>query len=466
VALLVLVLVTGGVATVRYDLADRWLDDAPAPRTPAAIPPPPGLDLPALSAPPRVADPLTTSNAGDPAAAAVRRALAGLLDDPDLGKHVVAAVSALGGGAPVLTHGSGQAIPASTTKLVTMSAALMALGPDATFETRVVNDGRDAISLVGGGDPYLASRPERSGEDPAYPHRADVVTLARATAAALQKAGRTRVRLGYDDTLFSGPAVNPHWPDDYIPDGVVSPITALWVDEGRPASGSGRVADPSLSAATVFAGALARAGIEVVGIPEPRPAKTGARVLASVSSAPLDQIVERVLGVSDNEAAEVLFRQVAVATDAAGSSEGARRGVRQVLETHGIALRGSVLYDGSGLSREDRIDPRLLIDVLRAAASSRNPELRPVLTGLPVAGFTGSLAYRFDAGDPRGRGRVRAKTGTLTGVSGLAGLANDLDGEVLVFVLFADKVALQDTLKAREALDDAAAALGACHCSR
>jgi D-alanyl-D-alanine carboxypeptidase/D-alanyl-D-alanine-endopeptidase (penicillin-binding protein 4) len=391
--------------------------------------------------------------------------LAPLLDDPDLGGHLVATVSALGGGPPVFAAGTGLAVPASTTKLVTATAALLALGPDATFETRVVAAGRGAITLVGGGDPYLAGRPARAADAPTYPLRADVTTLARDVAAALEEQGRTRVRVGYDDTLFSGPDVNPHWPDDYVPDGVVSPVTALWVDEGRPETGYGRVADPSLTAATVFAGALSRAGIEVVGVPEPAPAGRAARELASVSSAPLEQIVERVLEVSDNEAAEVLFRQVGLASGGPGSSAAARAAVRQVLDEHRIDLRGSVLYDGSGLSRENRIDPRLLVDVLRAAASGAAPDLRPVLTGLPVAGFTGSLALRFEDGDPRGRGRVRAKTGTLTGVSGLAGLANDLDGEVLVFVLLADKVALEDTLDARDALDGAAAALGACHCA-
>ncbi len=86
------------------------------------------------------------------------------------------------------------------------------------------------------------------------------------------------------------------------------------------------------------------------------------------------------------------------------------------------------------------------------------------MTGLPVAGFTGSLAYRFDKGPDAGRGRVRAKTGTLSGVHGLAGVTTDLDGNVLMFVLLADRVRLEDTLDARSTLDQMAAALGACHC--
>jgi D-alanyl-D-alanine carboxypeptidase/D-alanyl-D-alanine-endopeptidase (penicillin-binding protein 4) len=103
--------------------------------------------------------------------------------------------------------------------------------------------------------------------------------------------------------------------------------------------------------------------------------------------------------------------------------------------------------------------------VLAVAAEQDRPELRAALTGLPVAGFTGSLAYRYDDGKKAGRGRVRAKTGTLSGVHGLAGVTTDLDGNVLTFVLLADKVRLEDTLDARATIDDMAAALGACHCS-
>jgi D-alanyl-D-alanine carboxypeptidase/D-alanyl-D-alanine-endopeptidase (penicillin-binding protein 4) len=160
----------------------------------------------------------------------------------------------------------------------------------------------------------------------------------------------------------------------------------------------------------------------------------------------------------------VLFRQVGLTDGGDGSSTSARSAVQRLLAGQGIGMRGSVLYDGSGLSREDRMDPRLLVDVIRAAADPDHPDLRAVVTGLPVAGFTGSLAERFADGDPDGRGRVRAKTGTLTGVSGLAGIAQDLDGELLVFVMLADKVALADTLDARDALDAAAAALGGCRC--
>jgi D-alanyl-D-alanine carboxypeptidase/D-alanyl-D-alanine-endopeptidase (penicillin-binding protein 4) len=458
--LLVLAILAGAFASYRFDLGDRLGVAAPDPATdPAAVAPPEGLVLPALVTPPAVARPLDPDDAeADPAA--VRRALAAPLRDRDLGREVLAAVAGLGQGGTVFSRaGTTPGMPASTTKLLTTTAALAALGPDHTFRTRVVRAGRRAVVLVGGGDPFLASRPNPD----AYPPVADVTTLARATAQRLRRDGVRRVRVRYDDTLFSGPAVNPHWPASYIPEAVVSPITALWVDEGR--AGYGRVADPSATAATTFAGALARGGIRVVGTPRAGRAPQGAAELAGVDSPPLRQVVERILLVSDNEAAEVLGHQVGLASGGEASFAGGTRGVVRELGRLGVDLTGARLYDGSGLSRDNRLAPTTLVGVLQAAASRAHPDLRPVVTGLPVAGFSGSLADRFAGVAPQGRGRVRAKTGTLTGVTALAGLATDVDGDPLVFAMVADRVRLKDTLDARDALDDAAGALGACRCA-
>ena len=458
--LLVIALVAGGVATWHYDLVDRWLEEEPeAPVEPAAIAPPPGLDLPPVDLPEAVARPLPARPRLD--RAAVRRAVQPDLRDRDLGRHVLAAVAPLAAGAPAYTLGSGLAVPASTTKVVTSAAALYALGADHTFETTVVADGRRRVVLVGGGDPLLARAPDN--DDTAYPRRADVVTLAERTARALRKKGIRAVRLGYDAGLFTGPDASPTWEPDYIPDGVVAPISALWVDEGRPASGFGRVADPATAAAQAFAQELGKAGVRVDGVPEETRAP-GSAPLATVSSAPVGEIVEWILTVSDNEAAEVLLRHVGLAAEGDGSFDGGNRGVRRILESQGVPLRSSVLHDGSGLSRDNRLDPRVLVDVLRLAMRPSHPDLRAVLTGLPVAGFTGSLADRMDLGPPEGLGRVRAKTGTLTGVTSLAGIAADVDGNAMVFVLMADRVRRNRDYFARVAMDNAAASLGACRC--
>ena len=467
-------LLVAGVAGWQLGWFDRFLDeDRDRPVDPATVAPPPGVDVPPVRKP-RVVAPAADDARLD--VAAVDAAVSGFLADRDLGRNVLAAVAPLTGGTARFSSSSSGVevgIPASTTKVVTSAVALFLLGPDHVFETRtVLQRGRGApqLVLVGGGDPFLLSSPQSqwgtSTEATFAPKKADVVTLARRTARSLRDDGVRRVRLGYDDSLFSGPTANPHWRADYIPDDIVSPITALWVDEGRDPIGYGRVSDPSFTAAAVFAQALADAGITLVGTPEATVADSGAGDVASVSSAPLAQVVQRIIEVSDNEATEVLLRHAGLADQGDGSFVGGQAAVERVLRANGIGMRGSVLYDGSGLSRENRMSPQLLVDVIRWAASDDHPDLRAVVTSLPVAGFTGSLADRFDQGAAAGPGRVRAKTGTLTGVTSLAGIAVDLVGSLLVFAMIADKVRPSRGGLAQISMDNAAAALGACSCSR
>lgn len=457
----VLVAVVLALAGWSFALGPRMLEwGRPSPRTaPAEVAPPPGLRLPSPSGAAAVARP-EPAHAADPAA--VRRALSPLLHDKDLGPRVAVEVQQLSDGATVFRSGPSPITPASTMKLLTTTAALETLGPDHTFSTTVVAGAspRDVV-LVGGGDPLLGRAPSPDG----YPARADVTTLAKETARSLKQAGRTTVRLGYDTTLFTGPAVNPDWPAAYIPDNVVSPISPLWVDEGRARTGmAARSHDPGLDAATAFAKALQRQGIVVRGKPVATAAELGAQQYAVVHSAPLAEIVQWILEVSDNEGAEVLARQVAIAEGKPASFSGGAAAVREVLTRLGIDLSQARILDGSGLSRLDRLEPDTLLGVLETAASDAHPELRRVATGLPVAGFSGSLAYRFDKGDREGLGRVRAKTGTLTGVHVLAGFATDRDGTVFAFVAGADRVKLVHTLDARARLDEVAAALAGCSC--
>src|SRR3546814_6318901 len=172
--------------------------------------------------------------------------------------------------------------------------------------------------------------------------------------------------------------------------------------------------------------------------------------LAAVHSAPVWQIVERVLAISDNEGAELLAHHVAIELGAEPSFEGAAIAVETTLQQLGVDLTGDTILDASGLARGNVLTASTLLDVLSVAASPEHPDLRPVITGLPVAGFTGSLANRYAEAPQAGAGRVRAKTGTLTGVHGLAGVTTDLDGNVFTFVFVADRVKLEKTLGSEE----------------
>lgn len=446
----VLAVLAGAAVGWRLDLDDRWAPPAPpaGPR-PAAVPPPGGLDLPVASAAPPVAPPVAAGVA-DPAK--VRRAVAPYARDRRLGRHVRVLVASPDG-RTLADLGSGAITPASTVKVLTATAALAALGPDHRFTTEVRSaPGSGALTLVGGGDPFLASAPQPSDT---YPDRADLRTLASRTAAALPPAAR--VALAYDDGLFRGPAVNPAWKPTYLPD-EVSPTSPLWVEQGQ------GVRDAAAAAATVFARALRAEGVRVTGTPTRRSAPPGTPTLAAVQSAPLDEVAQRMLDVSDNNAAEVLARHVALAEGEEPSFAGATRAIAKVLTRLGVRTPGLALYDGSGLSRANRVAPVTLADTLRIASTPDRADLRGVVSGLPVAGFTGSLTFRFDAGDPAAPGLVRAKTGTLLGVHALAGVTTDLDGNVLYVVAAADRVRPRFNWEAQERLDRLVAALAGCRC--
>jgi serine-type D-Ala-D-Ala carboxypeptidase/endopeptidase (penicillin-binding protein 4) len=468
-ALLVLAALVASVALVAFVVRPGGGDGERPDGTSSPTAPPssgPGLSLQPFPAAPAVL--AAAADTAPVSAGRLKAHLADLLSLHGVGNRLAFAVGQLGQPAVHWSYGAKTAVPASTLKLLTTSAALSVLGPDHRFTTTVVHGTtRRSVVLVGGGDPLLtARRPTDQDSAETFPQSASLEDLARATAAKLVAAGVPRVRLGYDASLFSGPAVNPHWPSTYLPDNVVSPITALWVDEGRDAPGlAERSPDPARAAAEAFRRELSTAGLQVVGDVQEQHPPRAASAIAEVRSAPLVQIVQHILEQSDNEAAEVLLRQVAVARGRPGSSAAGVLALRATLTGLGLDLRGARLYDGSGLSRDDVVPASVLLDVLRTAAAPEHPALRGVLTGLPVAGFSGTVGYRFDDhAAAAGRGYVRAKTGTLTGVDGLAGLAITRSGQVLLFVAIADRVPVLEAVDARADLDRIAAALTTCGC--
>jgi D-alanyl-D-alanine carboxypeptidase/D-alanyl-D-alanine-endopeptidase (penicillin-binding protein 4) len=139
-----------------------------------------------------------------------------------------------------------------------------------------------------------------------------------------------------------------------------------------------------------------------------------------------------------------------------------------VLGELGLPVDKLVLADGSGLSRTDRVTPALLADALTLAVKPDYPELRVLFPGLPVGGYSGTLRdrYRKAATGASAAGQVRAKTGTLSGLSAIAGIVVDADGRTLVFAVIADEVTSGggNPSPAQEALDRVAAGLVSCGC--
>ncbi|MDR1213649.1 MAG: D-alanyl-D-alanine carboxypeptidase/D-alanyl-D-alanine-endopeptidase [Propionibacteriaceae bacterium] len=402
----------------------------PAP-TPTPQPGPSGLSVSSARS---TLDPAQVA-AGLAAAGAVAGSLAWAVLDPADGR--------------VLAQREDQAalVPASCLKILTGAAVLASLGPTHRFVTRTVWSGDDLV-LVGGGDPYLtASSPSD------YPNRASLVDLAEATAEGLRRAGRTSLAVGWDDSLFTGPDWNPSWPASYSSEAV--PTSALWLDRGRQAGVRSRT--PAADAGAAFVQELRQRGIEVQPLGRVL-APAQAVELARVESAPLDLVVQEMLRYSDNDVAEALFRHIALAAGRDGSIAAAQAAMAERLGQLGLWSDGMVIDDGSGLSRANRATASALaLAVVRAV---RRTDLRAVWAGLPVAAGDGTLRTRFDSSaDGPGRGRVRAKTGTLNGVHTLTGLVQTRSGSVLALSLLVNQAV--DAAAARDWLDRAAAELAA-----
>ncbi|WP_375781888.1 D-alanyl-D-alanine carboxypeptidase/D-alanyl-D-alanine endopeptidase [Streptomyces zingiberis] len=438
----------------------------------------------------------TAGSAPPPTATGLGDALTPLLDDPALGsRSSVAVADALTGRIVHGTRRNAPVVPASTIKIATAVAALSALGPDHRLTTEVVTggggegdgkggdgkggdgteeaggkdageDGKSAarkraaagdgtIVLVGGGDPTLTARAARGPGNPA-----SLRDLADRTARALKEKDTRAVRLAYDTSRWSGKARHSIGVNENI-----APVVPLSTDMGRlddsvrgPAP---RSADPARDAAGTFAGLLRERGITVSGKPRQATAGAGAERLAAVRSMPVAALVERALTNSDNDIAEALARETAVAAGVPASFSGAGRAVRDRLAGLDLPLRGARFADGSGLDRDDRLTAALLAQLLVRSADPARPELRPVLTGLPVAGFSGTLRGRYTDASA-GTGMVRAKTGTLTGVNTLAGTVVDADGRLLSFAFVTN--GSTDPHGAQTALDRLASALANCGC--
>ena len=393
----------------------------------------------------------------------------------DRGGRMNVSIVEVGSAEPLFrTHEDDLTVPASTTKLVTAAAVLASRGAAHRIPTRVVAGAAPGeVVIVGGGDPTLGA-----GAKSAYPKAARLDRLAAQVRKAL--GGQRPTRVVVDGSLFSGPLLGPRWDTDVVPVGYAAPVTAFMVDGGRRRpvlSGRGdlRDAKPDMAAGADFArllgvspGAVAKGVAPEPAVPEPSAPAAGwtpGAELGVVESPPMVRLVEWMLQASDNVIAEALARQVALAQGEEASFAGAAAAVDTVLGRLGLDATESELRDGSGLSRANQVTPSLLTDVLALAASGARPELTGLFAGLPVAGWSGTLEDRFAVTQANGAGQgvVRAKTGTLNGVSSLSGVVATGSGHLLAFAIMADGVTANGEV-AKRVLDRIVTRLVACGC--
>ena len=411
-----------------------------------------GLALPAYAAPVGPAGPVLPLPDDAPTGAPgdVASALDPILDDPALGGAVGAIV--LDGVTGAVLYQREAAMPrsiASNQKVFTALAILDALGAEGRIETTVAWDPDSAtLTIVGAGDPTLATV---------------AATGSSLAELADQIAGQIPqdVSLKYDTSLFDGPVIAPGWSPDYPALGIAAPVSPLIVDRARTGSDGARSPDPARDAADALAALLADRGVNVSDV-SPGPA-SGA-VIATTVSVPVAAMVETMLTESDNDMAEILAHLAGAEATGVGSFASGAEATLATLQSLAIPVSGAEFVDGSGLSYEDIASPLTLASALTLTTGATSPAWTwPIVLGLPVAGLTGTLADRFDAADTRrGAGFVRAKTGTLIGVSTLAGTVVDADGRLLVFAFMSDGTT--DVESSRDVLDRAAAAIAACGC--
>jgi D-alanyl-D-alanine carboxypeptidase/D-alanyl-D-alanine-endopeptidase (penicillin-binding protein 4) len=230
-----------------------------------------------------------------------------------------------------------------------------------------------------------------------------------------------------DDSRYDAERYVAGWPERYLDQNAIGPLSALSVNDGFvrfPGSAAddgplAPAADPAAHAAAVLTRLLEARGVDVVGEPRSGVAPAGAVEVASIDSAPLREVVGQMLLESDNNSAELLLKEIG-RTVAAGSTAVGAATTTDLLAAAGLDLAGSAVTDGSGLSLDDRATCSLLVELLDRTGTGT-----VLVAELPVAGESGTLTDRF--AEPPLRGVLRAKTGSLTSVTALAGVVDDGD---------------------------------------
>ena len=346
-------------------------------------------------------------------------------------------------------------VPASNMKLLSLGAAVYGLGPEYWFSTSVtrptgMGDHPAHLTLVGGGDPSLElAMGEHSLAGLALQvHAAGV----RSVGNLLLDAHLIGAAAGTQEAGWSVPVVE-------------RPVSGLTLNDPTAGDGATLTTTPDAHAALLNLGgnwraALERAGVRVTGtvqiqgaqIQTAQPSGRPEEGLATTRSAPLAELARAALKRSDNVWTEQLYARLGVNTRTPlwrpASPLHARAQELALLGRAGAETDRLVIQDGSGLSERNRLTPRALVRLLRYVyLHPLGTELPPksayvqrknlLIEALPRAGtgtaskqaalLGGTLAGRLSGLD------VRAKTGTLSGVSALSGYLSTRRGRVLVF---------------------------------
>lgn len=380
--------------------------------------------------------------------------------------------------------------PASNMKLVTTAAAVLALGADAAFVT-----GFEAAAPSANGE-LAGALVVRAGADPLYDPDAEgaVRHLLAPAIEALASSGVARVRgdLVLDEGVFAAPAPVEDWPRerwsqtcalsggfsanagcltaivDATEPGRLARVEvrprghglrrrgkvvtvakgrldvrvganahSVTVDGELPLSVPHRAyrfahPDPVELFGRVLLHALEERGIEVEGhLVRERDAPGGVE-LARLTT-PLADVLRPINTESNNACADQLLLLLGARLEGDGSRAGGARAVVRTLEAAGIPTEGLRQVDGSGLARSNRATARILVSLVTEMLRRDDATARVWLDSLAVGGVSGTLAGRMRR--PELRGRVRAKTGWISGASALSGVLDTPHGPLCFSIL-------------------------------
>jgi D-alanyl-D-alanine carboxypeptidase/D-alanyl-D-alanine-endopeptidase (penicillin-binding protein 4) len=389
-------------------------------------------------------------------------------------------------------------IPASTVKLLTTAATLQKLGANFRIRTSIYGDTQGNIYIVGRGDPSLT---EIQLQD---------------LAQQLKNQGINQInQLIAVDGYFTGSPIHSTWQWEDIQAGYGAPINSLILNQNsldlilspqtigqplkvtwvRPEQATGWTIDNQTRTVRENEPEFVNIGrdlsqpiirilgqLRVNGEPEPVYAavieptnnfiqqfqkiliNSGIKVLktsissnffypetelAFVESPPLSELIKTLNLESNNVFAESLLRTLGAQNSRSDSVESGLKEIKLILSKLGINPNNYQLFDGSGLSRNNLVTPLVLVQTLRMMAASSNAEL--YRNSLPIGGVSGTLKARFK--DNSATGIVQAKTGTMRGVTSLAGYISPLNYQPLVFSITINQSNLSPE-ELRQAVDE------------
>lgn len=294
--------------------------------------------------------------------------------------------------------------PASTLKMMVAVAALDRLGKDYEYETSLLHTGEVEGNVLDG-NLYC-----KGGFDPSF----DNLDLG-VFVDSVRRLGVDTIRgdLFADVSMKDSDRLGEGWCwDDDNP--VLSPLLVSRKDEFMER----------------FRERLHRAGIEIEGEIRTGRVPRSARLMCVVRRKLVD-ILPRMMKKSDNLYSESVFYNLAAADSSTPvSAKQGRRAVNRLIDKLGYKPSTYYIADGSGLSLYNYVSPELEVAFLKYAFHDDNIYV-PLYTSMPVAGEDGTLDDRMRRG--YASGNVHAKTGTVTGVSGLAGYCTAANGHTLCF---------------------------------